>query len=304
MKAKKYAAIDIGTNTVRLLIAEKEQAGRKGRKWVACTRIGEGLQRSGRLGEEGMRRTQEAVERFFQEAKKEGCCLPVYCYATSAVREAENGKDFLKRLERIEGLCAEIIPGEAEAQIGFLGAGGGQGVILDIGGGSTELVCGENGVILAGKSVRMGVVTALEKYLKHDPPTQEEIQELFSFTQSKAEELKRAVCPGGKREIVGVGGTATQIAMLFLKRPQYDPKAVQGYRMETEQLEDLFRQMAGIPTQQRKAMTGMDPERADVILPGCAIMLSVLKELGSEAIFASDLDGLDGYLMQKLETID
>lgn len=304
MRAQRYGAIDIGTNTVRLLIAEKRKAGYSGKKWVRCTRIGEGLQQSGKLGEAGIRRTLEAVEDFLTEAKRRGCALPIYCYATSAVREAQNGKEFLKTLEGLQGLSAEIISGEMEAQIGFLGASGKEGVVLDIGGGSTELVRGEQGEISAKKSVRMGVVTLLEADIQHDPPQDEEIERLFSHIRGQAEELCKAVCPQGAKKVIGVGGTATQLAMLFLKLPRYNPKQVQGYRMDVEQLENLFWLMARLPLEQRKKMAGMDPQRADVILPGCAILISVLKQLGAQAVWASDSDGLDGYLMQKMETID
>ncbi|MBE5780819.1 MAG: Ppx/GppA family phosphatase [Clostridiales bacterium] len=292
-----YAAIDIGTNSVRLLLYS-EETGKK-QKFLTTTRIGEGLSATGRLSKAAMDRTRTAVWDYCEAAIRHGAKAPIPCYATSAVREAENGADFMAALNQKETLTAEVISGEAEAHYGYAGAvKGGSGLVMDIGGGSTELILGEKGNILKARSMVLGCVTSLESCIKNDPPLKEEIDALRAYAAERAVALKHSVLGEDDcTELIGIGGTATQLAMVLLGLREYDPQKVNGYRMKYEKLSELFSVMAAMPLAHRKEMPGMDPKRADVIVTGCAIALEMMAACGANTLIACDDDGLDGYLM-------
>lgn len=295
------AAIDIGTHSVRLLLADVEQnALRHTRKYLQITRLGEGLAATGALQPQALARTVQAVGDFVQLAQQRGAQTPVFCYATSAAREAANGQLLLEQLRQIAGLQAEIIDGKLEAYVAYRGAACQGNVVLDIGGGSTELTCLQEGK-LRTHSIPMGCVTLLERLIDTNPIAPAQRERLWLETQTRAEELCRQVLGKHMVEyVVGVGGTATQLAMLALKLPAYDAEQVQGFRMSKESLEQLLERLFSLSLEQRRTLPGMELKRADVIVPGCAIALGILQHTGAKALIASDRDGLDGYLAYKL----
>ncbi|MDL2220892.1 hypothetical protein LJC55_04425, partial [Eubacteriales bacterium OttesenSCG-928-N14] len=297
-----YAAIDIGTNSVRLLIASDAGGNLCGSKQLTMTRIGEGTAKHGRLGDAAMARTYAAISHYVQIAKQAGCILPVYCYATSAVREAENGADFMRQLQGIPDLVAEVISGQEEGRLGYLGAAcGGDAVVMDIGGGSTELILGESGKITRIHSELMGVVTALEQYIHHDPPQPYELAAMQAYTSAHARHLVDTVLQGQHiTQMTCIGGTGTQIAMLVGSIPRFDAKAVHGYTVTRQQLRALLTQISQLSDAQRKALPGMDAQRSDVILSGSCIALSVLEQANCDTLCASITDGLDAYLSEKI----
>lgn len=295
-----YAAIDIGTNSVRLLLYDASTGDK--RKLLCTTRIGEGLAASGRISPAGMERTHRAVVDYLSRAMEAGARVPVYCYATSAVREAENGEAFMERLLGLHGLSAEVLSGEEEAEYGFYGAAkGGSGVVMDIGGGSTELTRGEGGRILSSQSIVLGCVSSFERFLHTDPPTTKELSALREHAAARAGQLCRQVlCGIQPQAIIGIGGTATQLAMVSLGLKEYDPVAVNGTVITTEQLSHLFEALASMPMARRRALAGMDPQRADVIVTGAIIALEILLAARCPQLITCDDDGLDGYLMAKI----
>ncbi|MBQ9988487.1 MAG: hypothetical protein IJP30_01980 [Clostridia bacterium] len=292
-----FAAIDIGTHSVRLLLRENGQS----KKFVTVTRLGEGSAQTKRLTEAAMARTEQAVADFLAQARAAGAAAPVWCYATSAARECENGAELIERLNRLSGLSAQIIPGEMEAVIACRGAAAPGCPVLDIGGGSTELICQSNGGLRA-LSVPMGTVTLQEKYAY--PPEQvkgQALAELNVTIHGFAHRLVSAVLPGPVPALYGVGGTATQLAMLFLKLREYDAARVQDYVMPIEAVEALLEKLTSMNTEQRKALPGMHPARADVIVTGARITCAMLRCAGADRLIASDRDGLDGYLSMQIE---
>lgn len=293
-----YAAIDIGTHSVRLLIHEENRS----RKYVKVTRLGEGTSQTGRLSEVAMTRTVHAVQEFLEQAVHRNVLMPIWCYATSAARECVNGPELLERLNALPGLRAEIISGEMEAMIACRGAAAPGYPVLDIGGGSTELIRLQGGTIHA-LSVPMGTVTMLERYgLVPEDMEADAMHQMEESIRSFAETLCQAVLPrSGADTLFGVGGTATQLAMLFLALPTYDSEQVQDYVMSLEKMKLLLKRLIQMDSEQRRALPGMHPQRADVIVSGCMIACAMLQASGAKRLVASDRDGLDGYLAWKIE---
>lgn len=295
----KAAAIDIGTHSVRMLLAAYDGTGFTGRKRLVITRLGEGLVQTKQLNDEAMRRTAKAVRDFVEQAKEEGAILPVYGYATSAARQAKNGRDFLNMLFGIEGLKAEIIDGNQEALLAYQGAAALGDAVMDIGGGSTELSRMKSGALVS-RSIPLGTVTSLEKYAFGHEIGPILLMAMAQRVLPMVASLCHMVLGEDRLQtLAGVGGTATQLAMLFLKLPEYDPDRVHGFAMKMEELDKLHFQMGRMTTEQRRAMPGMHPERADVIVTGCLIARMVMMQSGAKTLIASELDGLDAYLFNK-----
>ncbi len=294
------AAIDIGTHSVRMLIGRYDGSGIVGEKRLTITRLGEGLVRTGVLNSQAMQRTAVVVRSYVELAKQYGVKGPVYCYATSAAREAKNSQEFLTLLQQIDDLNAEIIDGETEALIAYQGASMLGGVVMDIGGGSTELVRMKDGK-LCGHSVPLGTVTSLERFLdEFDAIGPMMVMAMAQRGKPLVNQLCTCVLQNDKTDtLVGVGGTATQLAMLFLELPEYDGKKVNGYSMTLDELDRLQARLVNMTTKQRLEMPGMHPRRADVIVAGCLIARMVMAHAGAKTLIASDYDGLDAYLLSK-----
>lgn len=299
----KAAAIDIGTNSVRMLSATYDGNGFSGRKSVTITRLGEGFIKRKRLKQAAMKRTAEAVRAFVIKAKEDGVTGPVYGYATSAAREAKNGQEFLDMLTDIDGFEAQIIDGDEEALLAYQGAAILGDVVMDIGGGSTELSRMKEGKLLT-QSVPLGSVTSLEKYAFGQETGPISIMAMAQRLQPLVQKLDHAVMGEEMAQtLVGVGGTATQLAMLFLKLPEYDPERVHGFPMSIDELDRLHFSLIRMTTEQRKAMPGMHPKRADVIVAGCLIARMVMMQTGAKTLIASERDGLDAYLEKRYHSV-
>ncbi len=294
------AAIDIGTHSVRMLIGCCDGIKITGEKHLTITRLGEGLVQTGVLNPQAIQRTITAVREFVGSAKAQGVEGSVFCYATSAAREAKNGDELLSRLKEIDGLVPEIIDGEAEALLAYQGASMHGDVVMDIGGGSTELIRMKDGAFCSC-SVPLGTVTSLERFLGDF----DDISPLMLLAMAErgrplVERLCQTVLGNDKAAaLVGVGGTATQLAMLFLGLPEYDAKQVNGYQMSLHELEKLQTRLINMTAKARIEMPGMHPKRADVIVAGCLIACMVMARAGADVLIASDFDGLDAYLLNK-----
>jgi exopolyphosphatase/guanosine-5'-triphosphate,3'-diphosphate pyrophosphatase len=279
---ERVAAIDIGTHSVRLLSGVFTGERVLGAKRLVITRLGEGLVHTGVLGDAAIARTVDAVRGFAEQARTEGVLAPVYCYATSAAREAANGRALLEALRGIEGVEAEIIGGDEEALLAYRGASALGAVVLDIGGGSTELSRMDGGALLT-RSVPLGTVTSLESALGvGDAIGPLTVMAMAERARTMVGALCEGVLAGEKTSaLVGVGGTATQLAMLFLALPSYDAQRVHGFRMELSALDELQQRLVNMTHAMRKAMPGMHPARADVIVSGCLIARMVLARSGA-----------------------
>lgn len=307
MASERRAAIDIGTVTARLLVADVEDGHvTEVVRRQAITHLGAGWTETGRLSDAGMQRVAEAVRGFVAEARELGAERLVGV-ATSASRDASNGEEFLGILEAA-GCRPEIITGEREGYLTFLGATYGacdeRLLVVDIGGGSTELVLGTSCVLDDGRyvdidqarSIDIGSRRVTELYLKSDPPTAREIDEAAGWI---ADELRGyfSAMRERPREMVAVAGTATSLAAIDLALDPYDPERVHGYRVSGPALLDILEQLAEMPLEQRRQVTGLEPERAGVIVAGLLILQAVMAYAGLPSTLVSEHDILYGMVL-------
>lgn len=304
-----WAAIDIGTNSTRLLVAEVEEGEFFPReRGLVTTRLGEGLTRGGNLGEEAQLRTIKAVADFWGRCRALGV-ERIRVGATSAVREAANGKEFSRRLKAATGLELEVFSGEGEARLCFLGVTGqlplaasGPTLVIDIGGGSTELIRGEGRRIEAVTSLPLGAVRLTESYLPawKAPVTFLQLQCL----REKVEEVLAGIekcsftASGEPVLVVGAGGTVTTLAAIYLGLEKYVPELVHGTILPRENLQEILTELCGMDLERRKRVTGLQPERADIIIAGTVILTSLLQKFALPELIASEGDILGGMLVE------
>ena len=294
--------VDIGSNSTRLLIAEVAD-GRVGdtlERRSVVTRLGAGVDSSGALQEEAMDRVRQTLEDFREllDRHEAGRRLAVL---TSAVRDAENGRGFAEDIEDRYGLEAHVLDGEQEAELTFLGATSERDpqdetptLVIDIGGGSTELIIGSGRQAEFHVSTQAGVVRQSERHLKSDPPTEAELQELADdvrcvLQEAVPEERRRAVQRG-----IGVAGTATSLAAIAQRLEPYDPAKVHGYRLSPQERERIRDELAGMTMEERKGVPGLHPDRAPVIVPGVVILEQVMKLFSLGELEVSEHDILRG----------
>lgn len=294
----RMAVIGIGSNSVRLLVAENIAGtlstvlrDRRG------TRLFASLE-NGRLSEEGMEATCKCVGEMTQEARKASADI-LYGFATSAVRDAENRHAFVERLHARTGLSIEICSGEEEAAFSYWGAAKpGHCGLIDIGGGSTELTIGKDGHPLAAVSLQMGAVRLFQ---------QMPIQcgaDVSTVEQAAMETLRQGSVPLAQQRMpgnwVGVGGTFTTLAAMDKQLYTFDRRLVEGHRLTYGRARHWALHVADLPLEQRYALPGLQPQRADIVVHGFAILMACMRVLGIEEIQASDKGNLEGFLKQKI----
>ncbi len=304
---RRVAAMDIGSNSVRLMIADLDGRGELTlvKKELVTTRIYEGLARTGKLSDVAMDRTLSAIRILKEKADAAGAS-PLYCFATAAVREAANRDVFLARARKECAVEVEVLTEEAEASVGFAGVRepGPRG-ILDIGGGSTEIAVGRDQQVAYARSLKLGAVRALEKYplgAPADPLALEAMRQWIAheFRTCGAEARAAAADLPGIRW-AGIGGTITTLAAIDLKMAQYDCARVQGHMLTRTTVEKTLQRLAGMTLERRRQVPGLQPERADIILGGAAIVLEFLLFQGVDELAVSDRDNLEGYLTHMIK---
>jgi exopolyphosphatase/guanosine-5'-triphosphate,3'-diphosphate pyrophosphatase len=302
----RLATIDLGTNTVRLLIADAEPGAATWRvvdQDQRVTRLGEGLHATGRLAEAPAARTASTVVEYVARARRSGATR-IDIVATSAVREAANGADYAARLERATAARVRVVSGEEEARLtlrGILhGLGPSPGITLafDIGGGSTEFIVARDGVLAAAVSLKLGVVPLAERYPFHAAVAPADYRALADeVTRRLAGELPPAMAPPRIDRLVGSAGTVTTLAALDLGLPRYDAARVQGHVLTRAAIETLRARLAALDLGGRAAVPCLEPGRADLILPGVAIVIAIMTRLGCERLVVSDRGLREGILV-------
>jgi exopolyphosphatase/guanosine-5'-triphosphate,3'-diphosphate pyrophosphatase len=296
------AVVDIGSNSTRLLIAEMHD-GRVTAELVRhsnVTRLGAGVDADGRLRDDAMERVFTTLESYRTEIDEHECQSAV-AVLTSAVRDSANGDEFAEAVRSRYGLRPHVLAGEEEARLTFLGAtserDGGDTtpiLVLDIGGGSTELVIGAGTEVGFHVSTQAGVVRQTERHLHADPPDRAELAELAADVQR----VLREAVPESQREAVGhaiaVAGTATSLAAIAQKLEPYDPELVHGYVLTVAECERIRDELVRMPLQARREVPGLHPDRAPTIVAGVVIFLEVLSIFGLERIEVSEHDILRG----------
>jgi len=300
----RVAAVDIGTNSTRLLVADVDGDGadaalRPIERTMRITRLGAGVDAQRTLRADAIERTASVLREYGATIEQLGATR-VRAAATSASRDARNRDEFFNAAtEALRGVRPELLSGDEEAALSFLGATAGLReptpyLVVDVGGGSTEFVVGTDkpeGLI----SIDIGCVRLTEQFLQSDPPEPEELSNAVSAVRDHLADVGREV-PGvaGAATLVGVAGTVTTLAAIELGLTTYDPNVVHHFRLSRQAAEDVFRTLATEPIAQRRHNPGLDPGRVDVIVGGAVIVVSILRHFGFAEMLVSETDILDG----------
>ena len=304
---KRVAALDCGTNSIRLLIAEENSEASTfteiSRKML-IVKLGEGVDRNKAFLPDAISRTLAALKVFAADLAEAKVEQVRFC-ATSATRDAQNRDEFLIPVAQILGITPEVISGEEEARLSFKGAtqgldkASGPFLVVDIGGGSTEFVLGSNHVDSA-RSVNIGCVRMSERHFKNDPPTQSEIE-------SAREDIKNAIAQAAEvvpiksaKTLVAVAGTATTVAAAALNLAKYDSELIHLAKINAIETRRVSDWLLSLTRQERSDLGYMHPGRIDVIAAGSLVLAEIIEATGLESFTASENDILDGIVWSML----
>jgi exopolyphosphatase/guanosine-5'-triphosphate,3'-diphosphate pyrophosphatase len=297
----RVAVVDIGTNSTRLLVADVGSGGavRERQREAVVTRLGEGVDTSGRLGEPGQERVLATLDRYAAAIARHGCAATA-AVMTSAVRDAANGSAFAGRVRARLGVQPRVLSGDEEARLTFAGAtavrpaGDRTGLlVVDIGGGSTELVCGTGFHV----STQIGVVRHSERHLHTDPPPPAERARLAAAVRAAVLDAAPAEVRARTAAAVAVAGTATSCAAIDLALEPYDSARVEGHVLSRAALEAILARLAAVPEAERRAIPGLHPDRAPTIIAGVVILIEVLGAFALGRVEVSDHDLLWGLAL-------
>lgn len=308
-ETRRLAAIDIGTVTTRMLVADVSAAGvAEVERHATITHLGDGWTGTGVLSDAAIGRVADAVAGFVTRARQLGAA-EVFGVATSASRDAENADEFLARLDAA-GMRPDIIPGAREAALSFAGAtyhlGGEDTLVVDVGGGSTELVLGTRDAdgacrIEASRSVDVGSKRVTELYLAGDPPSIGEMEAAAAFVTEEMRPFFDALRTR-PREMISVAGTATSLAAIDQSLDPYDPARVHGYCLGAHSIADIREDLGGMTLERRMRVVGLEPARAGVIVAGALILETALALASLDSTLVSEHDILYGMVLDRFGT--
>ena len=300
---ERFAAIDIGTNTVLLLVAERWGDTFKPLVEEAeITRLGRGVDKTGRLDPAALRATVDVLARYVATARAHGV-QRIACVATSAARDASNGAEFFAAAREAAGIVPEIISGDEEARLVYTSAWRDFGsaavgrnaststlAVLDVGGGSTEFTYGNGPLPQGRKSLQIGSVRLSERLAPADPMTRADSDNMRTAARQAVRALSTmdgvAALRGGR--MIGVAGTVTTLAAVEQELRRYDALKVHGSTLTLKALEKLFEKLARLTVAERARLPGIEPKRADVIVAGCAVVIEAMAMVGFEELLVSD----------------
>jgi exopolyphosphatase/guanosine-5'-triphosphate,3'-diphosphate pyrophosphatase len=295
----RVAAIDCGTNSIRLLIADIDGGNfREVVRDMEIVRLGQGVDQTGQFHPDAIARTLAAVDKFAAEIAKRGVEKIRFC-ATSATRDATNRHLFVDGVRERLGIEPEVISGDEEAALSFAGAikdlspSDGPFLVVDIGGGSTEFVFGTS-TVEAARSVNIGCVRMTERHFASDPASNQQIEAARIDIQAAIAQAAEVVPITKATTLVAVAGTATTVAAAALDLPEYDRYAIHLSRVSAQQTHDAATMFATKNREQRLALGYMHPGRVDVIAAGSLVLSEIVKATGAAEFVASESDILDG----------
>ena len=290
------AAIDCGTISTRLLVTDGSRAVER---LMRITRLGEGVDGTGRLSPDAIARTVSVLREFRSAMDRDGV-QAVRMSATSAVRDASNREQFMAAAEDVVGIRPEVLSGMEEGRLAFAGAtaeldpSNGPFLVVDIGGGSTELVVGRDEPV-GVESMDVGCVRITEKFLHHDPPRPEELSDALMEVRDQLEDAVRAVPElNDAQQMIGLAGTVTTVAAVELGLTEYDRDRIHHFWLTRAAAEDVFRTLATESRASRLGNPGLEEARADVIVGGCVVLVAVLRYFDLSGCLVSESDILDG----------
>lgn len=299
----RYAVMDIGTNAIKFNIAQKTPDG----KWktildkAEVTRLGEGLNRTGKISPEAMERNFSVIDEMIAIAQQNQVDQ-VFAIGTMALRTASNANDFINHIKIKFGIPVEIISGDEEARLSFLAVRSsldirqGNFLIFDIGGGSTEFISGTDGQIQNKTSLTIGVVRLTEDILISDPVKQQECDAANKIIQNTFSAI--AVMNPVDR-LIGVGATLTTLGAMKMEMAHYDPEIIHGQTLSRSDVDQLLSQLQSKTIAERKKIVGLEPRRADVIFAGAMIVSNIMKKIKAAEVIISDRGVRHGFLIDR-----
>jgi exopolyphosphatase/guanosine-5'-triphosphate,3'-diphosphate pyrophosphatase len=310
------AAIDCGTNSIRLLVAQARQDGASGAvlaledldRRMQIVRLGQGVDRTGRLDPQALARTLDALAVYAARAGELGV-QRVRMVATSATRDAANAGDFVAGVRAVLGADPEVISGDEEALLSYRGATAGVSdalapsprLVVDIGGGSTEVVRGDGSRVLGACSVDVGCVRMTERHLSSDPPTAEQVQAATADIDAALEVVSRTVALDGAASLVGLAGSVTTVAALHLGLEVYDSAVIHASRVPADEVRRISEWLLAMPHADRARLGVMHPGRVDVIAAGALVLRRIVERTGVSEVVVSEHDILDGIAWSLLD---
>ena len=308
----RVAAIDCGTNSIRLLVADLDPATGTSsdvERRMEIVRLGEGVDRTGQLSPAALRRTFAACEGYAQVVRRSGVAALRFV-ATSASRDVTNRDEFVAGVRARLGVEPEVISGDEEAALSFAGATrelqGGMAqapyLVVDIGGGSTEFVLGSGG-IQAARSVDVGCVRMTERHLHGDPPTAAEVAAARADVDAALTLAAKTVPLGRAATVVGLAGSVTTVAAMALDLPAYDSAVIHHSRIPAGTVHEVTERLLGMRGEERAALPFMHPGRVDVIGAGALVLDAVLAAAGADEVLVSEHDILDGIAWSCLDWV-
>jgi exopolyphosphatase/guanosine-5'-triphosphate,3'-diphosphate pyrophosphatase len=307
MSGQRVAAIDCGTNSTRLLVAEQGADGKlvQLERRMTITRLGQGVDRTGRLDPEAWQRTIDVLRDYHHILSSLGA-TKVRMTATSAARDASNRDDFFDAATAVVGSPPELLTGLDEGRLSFLGATAdvdkdlGPFLVFDLGGGSTEFAVGTDEADGA-LSLDVGCVRLTERFMEHDPPRPEELTAAISLTQTYLDDVIRELPASlSARTVIGLAGTVSTVAAVELGLAEYDQSKIHHFVLTRDAAEDVFRTLATEDREARAANPGLEAGRVDTIVAGCCILVAILRTFGLDEILVSEADILDGLALSQL----
>jgi exopolyphosphatase / guanosine-5'-triphosphate,3'-diphosphate pyrophosphatase len=299
---QRVAVIDVGSNSTRLLIADVDGSVSVIERQSRVTRLGRGVDLSGQLADEAIEAACAAIADYVEICRESGA-EQIAAIATSAVRDASNGDAFVAELRERFGLSARVLDGEEEARLTYRGATAEHipstpTLVIDIGGGSTEMIVGNGTEIAFHTSLQAGVVRHTERHIAADPPTAVELEELAGdvrtlIADALVDDLHTRASAG-----IAVAGTPTSLAAVELGLEPYDPARVHGHVLSLETIQRLLSRFASAPLDERIAIPGLHPDRAPTIIAGCVILIEAMRAFGLDRIQVSEHDILYGMALE------
>jgi exopolyphosphatase / guanosine-5'-triphosphate,3'-diphosphate pyrophosphatase len=305
----RVAVVDVGTNSTRLYIADVADGRVTAEldRRTTVTRLGAGVDADGHLRDDAMDRVYATLDEYRAQIDRQ-CSDVAIAVLTSAVRDAANGSEFARTVEDRYRLSAHLLSGDEEARLTFLGATSERNpddrtptLVVDIGGGSTELVIGTGTEPTFHVSTQAGVVRQTERHLLSDPPERTELDDLDDDVRS----MIAAAVPSEHLKTVGhaiaVAGTATSLAAIAQELEPYDPQKVHGYLLSRERCEQMLDRLAALTLEERRRVPGLHPDRAPTIVAGAAILVQVLRLFEVEQVEVSEHDILRGAALGRCD---
>ena len=302
----KIGTIDIGTNSMRLLIADYNNGKIENRKkYVNTTRIGQGVDKEGYISEEALQRNINALEEFANICKVEEC-QAIYCMGTSALRDSKNGNIFVDRAKQKTNINVEIISGNEESNLGFMGVLEGldtdeQILVIDIGGGSTEFIVGDIEGIKFAKSENVGALRMTEKFLAKDPIDTNEFSSMSKFIYGEIKDTIDYIKSKQIKKLVGIGGTITSLSAMNQELEVYSMEKIHNSEVSIKNIKDILQNLKQMTLNDKKTLKGLQPKRADIITAGVEILNIIMENLEIEKIIVSEYDNLEGLMCHKVK---